>query len=94
MGLFDIARDTLKEIPMADVMRVRLELAFEQSAILEKQLGALRDENAELKAELKIAKATLGKMETELRLIIEKHKEEIRISSGVEFRRGERTGNV
>ena len=37
MGLLDLARDTLKEIPMADVLRERLSLALDLAANAERQ---------------------------------------------------------
>jgi hypothetical protein len=94
MSFFDLAKDALKEIPMADVMRARLELAFDQSTLQEKQISTLREENAELKAELKIAARDIEKKTEELAALREAHREAVRIHKGVEFRKGSRTGDA
>lgn len=92
MSLFELARDTLKEIPMADIMRARLELALDQSALQEKEMSGVREENAELKAELKIARLEMEKRSADLQRLRDEHSEEIRIHHTIEFRRGKRTG--
>ncbi len=45
MSIIDIARDTLKEIPMADVLRERLSLALDQFAESERKNGVLQSES-------------------------------------------------
>ena len=91
MSFFDLAKDALKEIPMADIMRARLELAFDQSALQEKQMSTLRDENAELKAELKIAQRDVEKKSAEFEALKKEHEEEVVVLDAVKFRRGKRT---
>jgi len=66
MSIIDIARDTLKEIPMADVLRERLSLAFDLSAELERKIAVLQSENAVLKSQLEIERMDHQKTQQEL----------------------------
>ncbi len=66
MGLLETARDALKDLPVSDVLRERLSLALDQATAAEKKIEAMRDENAELKAEIKIARADAEKKSAEL----------------------------
>ena len=93
MSIFDTAKETLKEIQLSDVMRARLEFAFDQSATLEKQVSTISAEKAQLQAELKIAKEQVEENEAKLHSLEEKYSEVIRIHNGIEFRKGIRTNN-
>jgi hypothetical protein len=92
MSLIDVARDTLKEIPMADILRERLSLALDQSAGFERQISALQTELGKLQAQIEIVTLDRDKAREELQRLKDEHVEEIRIHSGIEFRRGKRTG--
>ena len=94
MSLIDIARDTLKEIPMADILRERLSLALDQSAAFERQVGELQSKVGGLDAQLERERADHKQTREELRRLKEEHEEEIRVFSTTEFRRGKRTGGV
>lgn len=93
MSLIDIARDTLKEIPMADVLRERLSLAIDRLAEAEAKIEILQSENAVLKSQLEIERVHHQKCQQELERLRKEHEEEVRILHAVEFRRGKRTGN-
>jgi hypothetical protein len=92
MGLLETARDALKDLPVSDILRERLSLALDQASASEKKLEELRTENADLKAELKLARFDLTKKGEELTTLREAMKEEVRIFRSIEFRRGARTG--
>ena len=93
MSILDIARDTLKEIPMADVLRERLSLALDQFAESERKNGVLQSENGVLKARLESDRLNHQQTQQELERLRELHEEEVRISHAIEFRRGKRTGD-
>ena len=93
MGLIDIAGDTLKEIPISDVLRERFSLALDR-------LAQLEAENEELKSKLAVAHSRLEnerldhqKTQQELEGLRKLHEEEVRIFYAIEFRRGKRTGD-
>jgi hypothetical protein len=94
MSLLDIARDTLKDLPISDILRERLSLALDQSAHLDSQNEILRTQNAELKAELGIVTRDHAKTKEELQRCKQEHVEDVRIVVATEFRRGLRTGGV
>jgi hypothetical protein len=91
MSLIDVARDTLKEIPMADILRERLSLALDQSAAFERQIAVLQKENGKLQAQLEVVTLDCNKAKQELRRLEAEHAEEVRIFNTIEFRRGKRT---
>lgn len=91
MGLLDIARDTLKEIPMADILRERLSLAFDMASQSERENEKLRSEKARLEAELDIMRMNEKQTRLELETLKDRHAEDVRVSGGAEFRRGIRT---
>lgn len=92
MGLLEIAKETLKEIPMADVLRERLSLALDQSADFQRQLSTTAALQAKLEAQLEIVTLDRNKAREELQRLKDEHSEEIRIKHGIEFRKGKRTG--
>ena len=94
MSLIDIARDTLKEIPMADVLRERLSLALDQSADAERRLATLQGEVGALSAQLERERSDRQSAERELQQLRELHAEDVRIVKATEFRRGIRTGGA
>ncbi len=93
MSIIDIARDALKEIPMADVLRERLSLAFDYSAQQESKIEVLQTEKADFKARLEIERVNHQKTQQELERLRKEHEEAVRIFHAIEFRRGKRTGN-
>jgi hypothetical protein len=93
MGLIDVARDTLKEIPMADILRERLSLALDQFAESERQKSTLQTEVGALQARLQNAQLDRDKAQQELKRLQKEHEDETVIHSLLEFRRGKRTQN-
>jgi hypothetical protein len=91
MSLLEIARDTLKEIPMADVLRERLSLARDQFADAERKTSSLQSEVGALKAQLEQERVDHKQTQHELQRLKEEHAEEVRIHRSIEFRRGQRT---
>jgi hypothetical protein len=91
MSLIDVARDTLKEIPMADILRERLSLALDRLDDAERSIGVLQADLGSLRAQLEIERSARHASERELRLLKEEHAEETRILRGFEFRRSRRT---
>ena len=93
MGLIDVARDTLKEIPMSDILRERLSLALDQSSGFERQVAVMQTELGKLQAQLEVVALDRDKARADLQRLKDEHAEEIRIHRMVEFRRGKRTGS-
>ena len=94
MSLLDIARDTLKDLPVSDIVRERLSLAFNRLADAEAKIDALQSQNGSFQAQLERERLDHKQTREELRRLKDEYSEEIRIhkKSGVEFRRGKRTG--
>lgn len=92
MGIIDVARDTIKNLPVSDVIRERLNLALDQLAEAEKQNGALKKAKGALEAQLDSERRDHDQTRQELQRIKAEHAEDVRIYESVEFRRGERTG--
>jgi hypothetical protein len=91
MSLLQTARDTLKEIPMADILRERLSLALDRLAEAERQIEILQSQKGQLEFQLQAVTLDYEKAQLELHSIRELHKEEVRIFRSAEFRRGTRT---
>lgn len=92
MSLLEVARDTLKDLPISDILRERLSLALDQSADSERQNAILQKENGSLQAQLEREQLDNKQTEQELARLKKMLEEEIRIIRSVEFRRGVRTG--
>lgn len=93
MGVVQAAIDTLKDLPISDVLRERLSLALDETASLERKVSDLQAQAAEFRAEARIAKANEAEAKAQLERLRKGHEEEVRLVKGVEFRRGTRTGN-
>lgn len=93
MGLIDIARDTLRELPVSDVIRERLSLALDQASSFERQVGELQEEKGRLQARLEHEQADHEQTKRKLRELEESLTEETRFVLDVEFKRGAQTGN-
>jgi len=52
MSILDTARQTLTELPISDILRERLSLAFDHAASLERQIAELQTTNGELQSQL------------------------------------------
>lgn len=93
MSILDIARDTLKDLPISDILRERFSLALDHLAEAETKIEILQSENAVLKSQLERERIDHQKTQQELERLRKEHEEEVRILHAVEFRRGKRTGN-
>jgi hypothetical protein len=92
MSAFDTIKQTIADLPISDILRARLEFAFDQSAALERQVSALQVEKGKIQAQLEIATFDRDKAQKELHRLEQEHAEDIRIHKLVEFRLGKRTG--
>lgn len=92
MNLIDIARDTLKGIPMADILRERLLLALDQYADAERKIADLQTEKGSLQGQLERERLDHQNTQAQLQQLKEKTAEDVRLLQDVEFRRGTRTG--
>ena len=93
MSAFDTIKQTIADLPISDILRARLEFAFDQSAALERQVGELQSKIGQLQAQLEIVTSDRDKAQKELHRLEQEHAEQIIIHRLVEFRRGKRTGN-
>jgi len=92
MGAFDTIKQSLTELPISDILKARLEFAFDQSSALERQVSELQTKIGQLQAQLEIVTLDRDKAQRELQGLKDEHAEEIRIHRMIEFRRGKRTG--
>ena len=91
MSLLDIARDTLKDLPVSDIVRERLSLALDRLAESESKIEALQSEKANFQAQLEIERLDHKKTCEELQRLKDECFEEVCIHHTIEFRRGKRT---
>ena len=94
MSLLEVARDTLKDLPISDIVRERLSLALDRFADAEAKIEVLQAETGGLKAQLERERLDHKQTQQELQRLKDEHAEEIRVHGNVEFRRGKRTGGV
>lgn len=92
MSLIDVARDTLKDLPVSDLIRGRLSLALDRLAESDAKIEILQSENAALKVELERERLDHQKTQQDLQRLKDDTFEEIRIHRSIEFRRSNRTG--
>ena len=92
MSLLDIARDTLKDLPVSDIVRERLSLAFDRLAEAEAKIDALQLQNGSFQAQLERERLDHKQTRDELQRLKDEHAEEVRFHKTIEFRRGKRTG--
>jgi hypothetical protein len=92
MSTFADIKKTIADLPISDILRARLDFAFDQSAALERQVGELQIKVGQLQAQLEAAILERDNAQRELYRLQAEHGEEIRILYQIEFRRGKRTG--
>ena len=92
MGMLEIARDSLKDLPISDEIRERLSLALDQLADAQRQVEFLQTEKGGLNAQLERERLDHKQTQKELQDLKELMHEEVMFVSGVEFRKGPRTG--
>ena len=92
MGMVEIARDALKDIPISEVLRERVSLALDQLADAQRQIEVLQTEKGGLTAQLERERLDHKQTQKELQDLKELMHEEVLFVAGVEFRRGSRTG--
>ena len=94
MGVVEVARDALKEIPLSEVLRERVSLALDRLAESERKIETLQTEIGGFKAQLERERIDHEQTKKELQRLQELLREEIRIVLGVEFRKGSRTDDL
>jgi len=94
MGFLDGIEKVITEHGSAAILNQQLAFARDQYAALERQVTELQSKAAKLEAHLEIERTNYAETKQELQRLKDEHAEEIRIhrKSGVEFRRGKRTG--
>ena len=92
MSLLDIARDTLKDLPVSDIVRERLSLAFDRLAEAEAKIDALQLQNGSFQAQLERERLDNKQTRDELQRLKDEHAEDVRFHQTIEFRGGKRTG--
>src|SRR5436309_3546560 len=93
MGMLEVARDTLKELPISEVLRERLLFALDRLEETESKVSASQKEIGALQAQLERERLDHEQTKKELHALQEVLREEVRIVRGVEFRKSSRTGN-
>lgn len=94
MSLLEVARDTLKEIPMSDIVRERLSLALDRLSEAETKIETLQAEKGSVTVALERERLDHQKTCEELQRLKDEYSEDIQVHSGIEFRRGKRTANT
>ena len=94
MSLLDIARDSLKDLPISDILRERLSLALDLAKQEEAKHEETKAQLARTEAHLEQERLDHKQAREELQRLKDEHTEEVRIHSAIEFRRGSRTGRV
>lgn len=92
MGIADVAKAALEEIPLSSVLRERVSLALDHLADAERQIADLQTEKGGLQAQLQRERLDHEKTKQELKALQDSHHEEIRLVGDIEFRKGTRTG--
>jgi hypothetical protein len=94
MNPLDAIERLITEHGSAAILSQQLAFAKDQFTVLERQVGEFQAKVAKLEAQLEIEHANHKETQQQLQRLQEEHSEEIRIhkNSGVEFRRGKRTG--
>ena len=85
MGMVEVARDALKDIPISEVLRKRVSLALYRLAEAERQIATLQAEKGDLQAQLERERIDREQTKKELQPLQELLREEIRLVCDVEF---------
>ena len=91
MGMVEVARDALKDVPISEVLRERVSLALDRLAEAERQIATLQAEKGGLQAQLERERIDHQQTKKELQPLQELLREDIRFVCDVEFRKGVRT---
>jgi RNase P subunit RPR2 len=91
MGMVEVARDALKDIPISEVLRERVSIALDRLEETERQIATVLAEKGGLQAQLERERIDNEQAKKELQQLQELHREEIRLVCDVEFRKGVRT---
>jgi predicted RNase H-like nuclease (RuvC/YqgF family) len=79
MGIVEVARDALKEIPLSEVLRERVSLALDRLAEAERKIETLQMENGGLKSQLERERVDNEQTKKELQRLKEQLREDIRV---------------
>ena len=93
MGMLEVARDALKDVPISEVIRERLLLALDRLEETEAKVSASEKEIGRLQAQLEREQFDHEHTKNELQALQELLREQVRFVRGVEFRKSSRTGN-
>ena len=92
MGLFDAMLDTVKDLPIAGILRQQLVFAEQQFVHATNQVSDLQIKVGKLEAQLERAEKEHYQTQEELHRLQQQLAEDVRIIGDIEFRRGARTG--
>ena len=92
MSAFDTIKKTIADLPISDIYKARIELAFDQLADAQRQVSDLQTQVGRLESERDRERLERQQAQRDLHTLREEHAEEVRIHHLVELRRGKRTG--
>lgn len=90
--LLDSIEKLINERGSSTIIGHQLALAKDESSNLERKVSDLEKQIGKLEAQLERAQTDQTKAKEDLQRLKDEHAEDIRIHSGMEFRRGKRTG--
>jgi len=94
MNIFDGIDKLITGHGSAAILSQQLAFARDQFSALERQVSEFQAKAAKLDAQLEIEHSNHKETKQALQRLQEEHAEEIRVHSGIEFRRGKRTGGT
>jgi hypothetical protein len=92
MSFFEQLKGSLSELPISDILRARLDFAFDQITAIEKENANLHAERARLEVRLEETDKRFDRLKREFDELKSAHEEEHRVVGGIDMRRGLRTG--
>jgi hypothetical protein len=93
MSILTIARDTLKDLPISDILRERLAMALDLAAQSETKHEETKSQLARTEAVLERERLDHENTKSELETLRKLHHEATFIHKATEFRKGVRTNN-
>ena len=91
MSIIDIARKTLIDLPVSEILHERLSLTLDYAVDLERKLAECEAVKAKLELQLENIRTDRDKKAERIQVIEKALEEDVIINHGVEFRRGRRT---
>ena len=93
MNPFEAIEKLITEHGSAAILSHQLAFVKDQYLALERQVGEFQAKVAMLEAKLEIEHSNHKETQQELQRLKDEYSEEVRVHTGMEFRRGKRTGN-